>query len=248
MADPVSAAHREFPRDADRYAGSVRLRVARKEDETRGDDGWITRSHPPSALDEQELMPHEGFVHEPNEADGGHHGPVLPQHRHHFETEEQQREAGSFGMWLFLLTEIMFFGGHILRLPALPQLVLPGVCRVASNQLNVHGRRDQHGHPHHVGLLHGAGCVGCGGSASATFLVWMLVLTNCLRHRLSWRQGRLSTTRSTSTITFPAPAFRSLSSSTRRPITCDDRQGRPEAHGTGHGSNTLSSSSSCTSR
>ena len=31
--------------------------------------------------------------------------------RHHFETEEQQREAGSFGMWLFLLTEIMFFGG-----------------------------------------------------------------------------------------------------------------------------------------
>ena len=35
----------------------------------------------------------------------------LPQHRHHFETEEQQREAGTFGMWLFLLTEIMFFGG-----------------------------------------------------------------------------------------------------------------------------------------
>ena len=35
----------------------------------------------------------------------------VPQHRHHFETEEQQREAGSFGMWLFLLTEIMFFGG-----------------------------------------------------------------------------------------------------------------------------------------
>ena len=31
--------------------------------------------------------------------------------RHHFETEEQQREAASFGMWLFLLTEIMFFGG-----------------------------------------------------------------------------------------------------------------------------------------
>ena len=40
----------------------------------------------------------------------GHHV-SLPQHRHHFETEGQQREAGSFGMWLFLLTEIMFFGG-----------------------------------------------------------------------------------------------------------------------------------------
>ena len=44
--------------------------------------------------------------------DAGEHEHVyLPQHRHHFETEEQQREAGSFGMWLFLLTEIMFFGG-----------------------------------------------------------------------------------------------------------------------------------------
>jgi cytochrome c oxidase subunit 3 len=31
--------------------------------------------------------------------------------RHHFETVAQQREAASFGMWLFLLTEIMFFGG-----------------------------------------------------------------------------------------------------------------------------------------
>jgi cytochrome c oxidase subunit 3 len=31
--------------------------------------------------------------------------------RHHFETVEQQREAASFGMWLFLLTEVMFFGG-----------------------------------------------------------------------------------------------------------------------------------------
>ena len=41
----------------------------------------------------------------------GHEHVVLPQHRHHFATEEQQREAGSFGMWLFLLTEIMFFGG-----------------------------------------------------------------------------------------------------------------------------------------
>ena len=39
------------------------------------------------------------------------HHEALPQHRHHFETEQQQREAGTFGMWLFLLTEIMFFGG-----------------------------------------------------------------------------------------------------------------------------------------
>jgi cytochrome c oxidase subunit III len=30
---------------------------------------------------------------------------------HQFETKEQQREAGTLGMWLFLSTEILFFGG-----------------------------------------------------------------------------------------------------------------------------------------
>ena len=30
---------------------------------------------------------------------------------HHFDNMEQQREAGSLGMWIFLITEIMFFGG-----------------------------------------------------------------------------------------------------------------------------------------
>ncbi len=53
-------------------------------------------------------IPHAGDLE--NASDVNHHV-MLPQHRHHFETEEQQREAGSFGMWLFLLTEIMFFGG-----------------------------------------------------------------------------------------------------------------------------------------
>ena len=30
---------------------------------------------------------------------------------HHFATEEQQKDAASLGMWVFLATEIMFFGG-----------------------------------------------------------------------------------------------------------------------------------------
>ena len=34
-----------------------------------------------------------------------------PELRHHFADMEQQREAASLGMWLFLATEIMFFGG-----------------------------------------------------------------------------------------------------------------------------------------
>ena len=58
-----------------------------------------------SIVSTEPLMPRETTVHEPHEH------VFVPQHRHHFETEEQQREAGSFGMWLFLLTEIMFFGG-----------------------------------------------------------------------------------------------------------------------------------------
>ena len=31
--------------------------------------------------------------------------------RHHFETSEQQKDASTIGMWIFLVTEIMFFGG-----------------------------------------------------------------------------------------------------------------------------------------
>lgn len=31
--------------------------------------------------------------------------------RHHFADMDQQRETATFGMWLFLVTEIMFFGG-----------------------------------------------------------------------------------------------------------------------------------------
>jgi cytochrome c oxidase subunit 3 len=30
---------------------------------------------------------------------------------HHFATEEQQRNSSNFGMWIFLATEVMFFGG-----------------------------------------------------------------------------------------------------------------------------------------
>lgn len=38
----------------------------------------------------------------------GSHGPSLV--RHHFRTAEQQRESETLGMWVFLATEIMFFG------------------------------------------------------------------------------------------------------------------------------------------
>jgi cytochrome c oxidase subunit III len=38
----------------------------------------------------------------------GLHNPAL---LHHFATEEQQKDSANFGMWIFLGTEVMFFGG-----------------------------------------------------------------------------------------------------------------------------------------
>jgi len=37
-----------------------------------------------------------------------HENPAL---LHHFATAEQQKDAASLGMWIFLVTEVMFFGG-----------------------------------------------------------------------------------------------------------------------------------------
>ena len=34
-----------------------------------------------------------------------------PYQRHHFASVEQQADTTNFAMWLFLLTEVMFFGG-----------------------------------------------------------------------------------------------------------------------------------------
>jgi cytochrome c oxidase subunit 3 len=42
------------------------------------------------------------------DAHGHAHNPAL---LHHFATEEQQRDSASLGMWIFLATEVMFFGG-----------------------------------------------------------------------------------------------------------------------------------------
>src|ERR1700761_4791538 len=69
-------------------------------------------------------------------AEEHHHHVSLPQHRHHFETEEQQREAGSFGMWLFLLTEIMFFGGMFFAYLLYRNWYNPAFV-VSSNQLSI---------------------------------------------------------------------------------------------------------------
>ena len=55
--------------------------------------------------------------------------PITPALRHHFADMEQQHEAASLGMWLFLATEIMFFGGMFCCYLIYRHLVLPRVRR-----------------------------------------------------------------------------------------------------------------------
>src|SRR5213080_3625956 len=58
-----------------------------------------------------------------------------PALRHHFENMEQQREAGTLGMWVFLVTEIMFFGGMFLAY-TLYRTKYPQAFASASNHLS----------------------------------------------------------------------------------------------------------------
>ena len=56
--------------------------------------------------------------------------------QHHFADADQQYEASTFGMWLFLVTEIMFFGG-LLTCYALYRATYPSVFEHASHHLDV---------------------------------------------------------------------------------------------------------------
>ena len=56
--------------------------------------------------------------------------------QHHFENMEQQREAGTLGMWVFLVTEIMFFGGMFMAY-ILYRSYNADAFAAASNRLNV---------------------------------------------------------------------------------------------------------------
>ncbi|HEX5889299.1 MAG TPA: cytochrome c oxidase subunit 3 family protein [Pyrinomonadaceae bacterium] len=59
-----------------------------------------------------------------------------PALQHHFENMEQQREAGTIGMWVFLVTELMFFGGMFLAY-ALYRNLFPAAFASASNHLDI---------------------------------------------------------------------------------------------------------------
>src|ERR1700674_1788080 len=56
--------------------------------------------------------------------------------QHHFENMDQQREAGTLGMWVFLVTEIMFFGALFLAY-TLYRYQYPAAFATASNHLDL---------------------------------------------------------------------------------------------------------------
>jgi cytochrome c oxidase subunit 3 len=58
-----------------------------------------------------------------------------PALREQFDTEAQQKDASTLGMWIFLITEIMFFGGMFLAYTAYRSWY-PNVFGLASHTLN----------------------------------------------------------------------------------------------------------------
>jgi len=68
-------------------------------------------------------------------ADSAHHEHPAYQ-RHHFETVSQQFDATNFAMWLFLLTEVMFFGGLFTAYLIMRNWYYPAFVE-ASHQLNI---------------------------------------------------------------------------------------------------------------
>ena len=59
-----------------------------------------------------------------------------PELRHHFVDLPQQREAASLGMWVFLVTEVLFFGGMFLAY-VIYRSMYRRAFEMASNQLDI---------------------------------------------------------------------------------------------------------------
>jgi len=57
-------------------------------------------------------------------------------HLHHFESAEQQKDASTLGMWVFLVTEILFFGG-LFAAYVVYRSAYPEAWAAASHELDV---------------------------------------------------------------------------------------------------------------
>jgi cytochrome c oxidase subunit 3 len=80
---------------------------------------------PPIAANVGAIQPHAHAEH-----------PHHPKLQHHFDDMAQQTEASTLGMWVFLVTEIMFFGGLFMAY-LVYRTAEPMAFQEASNHLNV---------------------------------------------------------------------------------------------------------------
>src|ERR1700683_4891518 len=78
-----------------------------------------------------DLVAH-GATHGDEHGSAGH----SPDLRHHFDNMTQQFEAGNLGMWVFLATEVLFFGGLFASYTVYRALYLPGF-EIGSHLLDV---------------------------------------------------------------------------------------------------------------
>jgi cytochrome c oxidase subunit 3 len=72
-------------------------------------------------------------THASTHAHSEHDNPYLA---HHFEDYEQQQDAHALGLWIFLATEVMFFGGLFLAFTAY-HIMFPEAFGLASSRLSV---------------------------------------------------------------------------------------------------------------
>ena len=73
----------------------------------------------------------------------GAHAPASTRLQHHFDTMAQQKEAVTLGMWVFLVTEIMFFGGMFAAYLIYRMWYYQGFV-AASHELDLAAGRHQH--------------------------------------------------------------------------------------------------------
>jgi cytochrome c oxidase subunit III len=64
------------------------------------------------------------------------HDQASPRLQHHFDSMAQQKEAATLGMWVFLVTEIMFFGGMFAAYLLYRMWYFPGFA-AASHELDI---------------------------------------------------------------------------------------------------------------
>ena len=93
-------------------------------------DGHTHAEHYPGPMS-QSARAQTGDAHKGHEPHAHH-----PKLQHHFDDMEQQLEASTLGMWVFLVTEIMFFGGLFMAY-LVYRWANPRAFQEASHHLNV---------------------------------------------------------------------------------------------------------------